>query len=325
MEVLYTGYLSRRRVPINLKSDDLHLFSHELKKKIPDTTLLRISNIWILRDTLFKMGSLRFFLVYSHLHGLSKKQKLKRIYGLLRRRDRINKAIWIIDNWSYAYFHWLTDALPRLLACDNFISSHWVALPDSYRNLSFVSESLNLLNVKYYFYCQNLFVKHLLLPSHTAQSGNYNQTLINLLRERFIGIAPRSAYRNIFISRRKAEKRNIVNELEVTELLGKYNFEVHCFEDYSLSEQINIMLQTKCLIGLHGAGLTNMLFMPSKGSVVELRFENDAHNNCFFSLASDLDHDYFYHLGLGTSNDPHSANLTVNIVELKQLLEVVIS
>ena len=81
------------------------------------------------------------------------------------------------------------------------------------------------------------------------------------------------------------------------------------------------MKDTKCLIGLHGAGLTNMLFMSEKTNVLELRNEEDSHNNCYFSLASDLNLDYYYQLNKGDRKDTHEVNVTVDILLLKQNIE----
>ena len=54
-------------------------------------------------------------------------------------------------------------------------------------------------------------------------------------------------------------------------------------------------------IGLHGASLTNMMFMPAKGKVFELRNHNDSHNNCYYALACALELDYFYSLNKASS------------------------
>ena len=105
-------------------------------------------------------------------------------------------------------------------------------------------------------------------------------------------------------------------------LLKLYDYDVHYFEDYSLKKQIELMSQTKSLIGLHGSGLTNMLFMPKNGQILELRNQNDAQNNCYFALASDLNHKYYYQLNQGNLNDTHAVDITVNIQELKMNLEM---
>src|SRR5262249_20776769 len=168
---------------------------------------------------------------------------------------------------------------------------------------------------------KKMLVKQLLLPSHTAVSGNYNKSLINTIRNRFLKDKGQ-AHRNIYISRGKAEKRKIVNEKEVVELLMRFNYEIHFFEDYSFTEQVEIMYQSKSLVGLHGAGLTNMLFMPANGRVLELRNRNDAQNNCYFTLASDLDHSYYYQLNDGNSRDTYVVDVLVDLEELKANLEM---
>jgi len=50
------------------------------------------------------------------------------------------------------------------------------------------------------------------------------------------------------------------------------------------------------LIGVHGAGLTNMLFMKENSNILELRRKDDDHNNCYFSLAAACKHKYWYQL-----------------------------
>lgn len=164
-----------------------------------------------------------------------------------------------------------------------------------------------------------LRVRELLISSHTANTGNYNHILINELRNKFIIEGETS--RKIFISRLKASKRKITNEHEVIALLKLYNYEIHYFEDYAFSKQIEIMSQAKHLIGLHGAGLTNMLFMKEGGKVMELRNFNDADNNCYFSLASELNLHYYYQLNKSNNIDTHITDITVDIDKLKTNIE----
>jgi capsular polysaccharide biosynthesis protein len=242
---------------------------------------------------------------------------------LSKKERNIPSAVWIIDENAYGYFHWLTDCLCRLIAINTYLKDHVVILPNHLKNIKFIDESLLYFNIKAEYYDVTLPIKvnHLLLPSHTAPSGNYNTILINKLRQQFVRQSSTQVTKNIYISRQNAEKRKITNEEAVIALLKQYYFEVHFFENYSFTEQINLMKDTKCLIGLHGAGLTNMLFMSEKTNVLELRNEEDSHNNCYFSLASDLNLDYYYQLNKGDRKDTHEVNVTVDILLLKQNIE----
>jgi hypothetical protein len=62
-----------------------------------------------------------------------------------------------------------------------------------------------------------------------------------------------------------------------------------------------------------------MLFMPP-GNILELRHEADTHNNCYFTLASDLDHLYYYMRCRSNEKDPYLANLIINLIDLEEIL-----
>jgi len=81
------------------------------------------------------------------------------------------------------------------------------------------------------------------------------------------------------------------------------------------------MSSTKTLVGLHGAGLTNMIFMNKGGQVLEFRNANDSHNNCYFSLTSSLQHDYYYLNCKGDKEDTNAVNVTIDLTELEMLLK----
>jgi capsular polysaccharide biosynthesis protein len=116
--------------------------------------------------------------------------------------------------------------------------------------------------------------------------------------------------------------RRITNEKEMESILERHGFEIHFFENYDLKKQIELMSETKHLLAVHGAGLTNMLFMKEGGKVLELRNAGDAHNNCYFSLAAALGHDYYYQFNKGNNAVTQQADLEVDMEEFTRNVEL---
>lgn len=322
---IYEAHTDQRQPPQNITSADQNLFAHEYNKAINATTLLQLTNACIFSETLFTLFPFRYYLTYSLKEPVPKKVLLKNLLRLRKKGKTITSGIWIVDTWSTGYFHWLTDALPRLMAASARAQNSPVLLPHYYQDYPYIAESLKFLNIPFHYY--NIYepylkVKTLWLPSHTAECGNYNKTIINHLRNKFLASYTATPHRKIYISRLKAHKRKINNEAEVVAVMEQWGYEVHYFEDYSFARQVGLMAETKTLISLHGAGLTNMLFMPAGGQVMELRNRGEAHLNCFYSLASDLGHAYYYLQNKGDSTDTNTANITVDIQELQTNLQL---
>jgi len=323
-KTVHGSHISQRKEPVNLLKEDLSLFEHEFSVEINATNVTEFGNASILKDTIFTPGNFQFYKSFSHVFPLKSKKLAKKLLLFLLPSRKIEAGIWITDERSPEYFHWLTDALPRLLAVEEYTGKKPVILPASYQNISYVQQSLELLNFEPYYYNRKfrLAVKHLYTANHTAESGNYNKKIINNLRDRLLPQNGTSAQRKIFISRQKAVKRRIINEAEIIPLLLTHGYEIHYFEEYDFKKQIKIMSETKSVIGLHGAGLTNMLFMQSGGSILELRNEGDSHNNCYFSMASELGHDYFYHLNKGNTDDTNKVDIIVDVQALTRTLQI---
>jgi len=335
MKVIYEEHVAVRKKPLNLQESDLHLFKDELERKIRETHVLTLHDVYLVNSIIFSLSRLKFYTSYTYppFDNFGLKSIGLNLFILLKmskflfptKKESLLQAVWIADRRSNEYFHWLTDALPRLVVAKDFVGNHPLVLPEHYKKYRYITESLKLFDIPVRF-CESstkLKIHELILPSHTAMSGNYNKVVINKLRDifllRFKDTAPN---RLIYISRKKAQKRKVANEDDVVALLEKFKYEVHYFEDYSFEQQVRICAQTKSLIGLHGAGLTNMLFMQAHGQVLELRNENDCHNNCYFSLASDLSIDYYYQLSKGNKNDTHTVDVSVDLNELQRNLEL---
>ena len=338
-ETLYQDSISIRKLPINLDRADFPLFEHELKKEIPATNLLRLENVNVNPEGIIFRGNkifLESFASPKYLYAwLKPKAKLKFLIKnrLFRNIEKIDSEVfWFTDNWSNLYFHWITDALPRLFAIREKIVNATLLLPGTYQKKEYITSSLSP------FVCQEVkFLNHIIpckilqIPTRTAPTGNYNETLIRDLRSFYSDFYYRTHSESIgdkvYISRGKAQKRKIKNEEECLAVLKEYGFKVFYFEDCSFEQQVKIALNARYLISNHGAGLTNMLFMKSGSSVFELRRKADKSNNCYLSLSSALNLRYFYQIC--DSEDPeeeaHTANLIVNSQLLRKNIELMLA
>ncbi|MEM9807046.1 MAG: glycosyltransferase family 61 protein [Cyanobacteria bacterium P01_D01_bin.56] len=213
------------------------------------------------------------------------------------------EAMWIVDDWSNNYFHWITDVLPRLLLIQRATSCTTLLLPKKLLMSDFVTASLHLFDIQNLVEINSekaLKCRRLLVVDTKMVTGNYDEKSIDNIRTLHItaysNFPVKEPHERLYISRSKASRRRILNEHEIMPILDEYGFHSVCMEDYSFEEQIKLAIPAKYLIANHGAGMTNMIFMQSKGSVLELRREDDMQNNCYFSLSSALSLNYYYQL-----------------------------
>ncbi|SEM31262.1 Protein of unknown function [Chitinophaga rupis] len=312
-----------RKPPINLKPTDLPLFEGAFTTYVHEPMILQLEKANVFKDQIFTLRPLKFYSRFTNLFAVKRSTHLKRLVYFFKRSERLKRGIWVTDEWSVEYFHWLTDALSRWEAAARTDNKAALILPARYADKSYIHETLRLLNVPVCFYNpgKRLLVDELILPAHLAVTGNYNVSIINSLRARFLKGYNVPPDKKVYVSRSKASKRKVVNENEIIPILQQYGFEIHCLEDYSLQQQIDLLKQTKILAGLHGAGLTNMIFMQAGGSVLEFRNTQDKANNCFFSLASALDHGFFYLPPPGNGN-LYPVDVSIDVGLLRETLDL---
>jgi capsular polysaccharide biosynthesis protein len=329
-EVLSPGGTSRRNLPANLDPADHHLFAHELTKPIPPTELkelrdARLTNEGVILDGLsvFEPSLPDGDLWHRSNLRYSLATRLKRRRTPVRGGDG---HLLVFDSEYLGYFHWMTETLTRLEAMGECARHLVLLLPE--QRLPFHSATLQpfrfggIVEVRSDEY---LDVERLVMPTHTAPSGNYNDQLIARmaarLRQAFASKPVVGLGRRLYVSRRKAQKRKVANESEMLPLLERHGFRTVCFEDYSFEEQALMSMQSDRMVSLHGAGLTNMLFMDRGSCILELRARGDTHSNSYFSLASALGIPYHYLLcDPRDGADPHTADVVVDPSDMETVL-----
>lgn len=227
----------------------------------------------------------------------------------------IAEGLWITNFQGDNYFHWITEALPRLLLARRAGITFPVLLPRFARNRSFVKESLELLE-EHWLELQShtrYRLGKLILTAKTATGGNPRPDSLQQVRTALLSSAakdtaedkPFGRTERIWVTRRSAGRRRLLNESSLTKELEKEGFIVVDPGTLSLKEQMALFSGAKIIAGVHGAGLTNMIFMSPGSKVIEVRSRGDSHNNCYFAMASGCEHSYSYLLAESTSRKKH--------------------
>lgn len=275
---------------------------------------------------------------FMHVKRVRKdQQKIALLNFLFRRKYRLdkNKKYLVVHNqWSInGYYHWLIDSIPRLWSVLDELSELHLLLPYQAKNVRFIQDIITLLPALKVVYIPEkkvAFVRQLVLPSHLPGWGLFKPEYLRAFRS-FV-LQRISLHTNedlIYISRRQASRRKIINEDSLTTRLKTLGFKTVVLENHSFIEQVEIFNKAKLVISIHGAALSNIIFMKAHTSVIEIikkpvgeeRYLMEYQKLAsifeisYYSLAADSDTAY-------ASFD--EANLIVNETELKEIVEKLI-
>jgi hypothetical protein len=102
--------------------------------------------------------------------------------------------------------------------------------------------------------------------------------------------------RRIYVSRRQAACRRILNEDSLLEVLSGYGFDSVVCETLSYHETAGLFAAADAVVAPHGAGLVNLIYARPGVKVLEL-FPPGGVNVCYWSLCEALGHQYAYAVG----------------------------
>lgn len=211
--------------------------------------------------------------------------------------------------WSYGYYHWLSDVLPRFFKVLEILPddikfivpsdmTQWqrisltrIGIPEE-KWIEYNSKRPWKLECLYYVPPVAMTSEHDPLAMRWVAD---RLAQVKSDKENFIGCSKR-----LFISRKKARSRRIVNEEELFSFLEDKGFTKIFAEELSFDEQIQVFSNAEAIVAPHGAGLTNMLFSPPHTKILEI-FEPSTLRGCYWSMANAMNHIYRCHVGESAS------------------------
>lgn len=250
---------------------------------------------------------------YPHQHNDYLNQAAQYYYSAT---DHPENLLTLDDDQTYLaihhpwfnYFHWITESIFRLWMVRRHLDQYTLLLPEYYKDADFIMGSLEPFRIKNIFFIPNgksLMVKNLCLPQIKQVCDSYNRLHLKQVRSfytRYVHDQKITATLGdrLYISRRLAKRRKVVNEDELLPILEKYGFVAFHPEKFSFLQQVAIFSQVKYLVGEHGSGLTNLLFVPTGASLLELHKnktnELDHPSPLFWYMAEGLGINYYHQL-----------------------------
>jgi capsular polysaccharide biosynthesis protein len=210
----------------------------------------------------------------------------------------------------FNYYHWICESIFRLWLVRKKLDRLTLVLPEQYGNADFIRGSLEPFGLKNIYYIpigKSLLVRHLCLPQLKPLCDSYNGLHLRQVnrwyRDYVAGLAVPRVER-LYVSRKLAGRRKVVNEAEIIDILEKHRFVVFYPEKHGFPEQVAIFSGVKYLVGEHGSGLTNLLFMPRGSAVLELHKNQTNeldHPSCLFWYMAEALGIRYYHQSCGTA------------------------
>lgn len=234
----------------------------------------------------------------------------------------IDSAVFIGSNPNIG--HWIFNHLLKIaflneeqknlkfLVSDNNIPKRYL---DFFNLLGFKNEII-FLQKSVLYNIDNIILP--MMPWHSNAAGfvSFCPNVIPYLRKSTIKNNNKEDT-NIFISKKKALKRNLLNEADLVNYLKQKNFQIIFLEDLTLDKQIEIGNQAKNVICPWGAGSNFLFFMNDNTNFFDLcprKMMNVTPMFCEYSKVN------YYPIGgrLSDELDPLDSDFLIDLNELKK-------
>jgi hypothetical protein len=239
---------------------------------------------------------------------------------------KFKEAVNLNHLWGHNFYHLMGEMLPRTFQVRDFIiaNPHIPIMVKVNTAISKLAQLLRLPHVPEVIFVDEkeaVFVERVHFPLKVV-CGKSSRAVWEQFRAFFfkesvpaIVSAPRSPHvteLKIVVARRLQSRRIIGFDELVKSLSDAFPDKVVVFYgNEGLAGSVNIFSNAAIYVASHGAGLTNMAFMPYNGIVLEL-LPDQYHNHCFGHMASALQLEYHMIMGSGKKR----TGLTVDLIKV---------
>ena len=207
-----------------------------------------------------------------------------------------NSGMSVVFPTNTNYYHWLIEELPIVLrVAKSYPDAKYVAFRDGITDKH--RQAVALLGVSLIESDVIVGFEEQILPGRSNDSWFIHPTDARLLAE--FGKAMTSPAKagndanmsaRIYVSRRFS-KRALPGEELLEQALSAQGFTIAYLENMSWADQISLFQGAKTVVGLHGAGLSNLVFTPAGATLIELTNSNH-YNRCFEWICHVVGHRY---------------------------------
>ncbi|MEN9227342.1 MAG: glycosyltransferase family 61 protein [Gloeomargarita sp. GMQP_bins_120] len=307
-------------------------FQQRTRIPIPETYWLTVPGGTILRAH-HSMGS-----VIAHdgrvIHDISRQfifpaEKNEALYLRFPKVQSTNSCIAVTTDGGGAggcnYWHWLTDIVPRVYLLQqqkihSKINYFLIDKPPKQLEVALDILGIDRQKIVYPRFNYSLRSPLVVVPGYIRERPKW---ILDCLRKLFLphGETCLTGYKKLYISRSKARRRRIVNEYEVLDYLVSRGYTPCWLEDLSFSEQIGLFRGAKYVIGLHGAGLTNIAWCEPGGRVLEI-FPDVPWRDCYWVWANQVGWDYYYwYPQIEQATAGYDADIWIDMAAFRQVVE----
>ena len=209
-----------------------------------------------------------------------------------KRLKNIEKAIFIVTpEASNNFYHWYLDLLPRIILCklviDDFSSRHIIIHSELkqyekefYEYLGIDPEKIiclknyNVLPVSDLIVPEYTFDYYQQLDIYGNNSTKWRKKIFDYVKNNIFTIDVTVENQTLVYLQRGENNRfgrNLIGEAAIIPLLKKIGFQIYNPINYSIKEQAEILSKAKCVVSIHGAAMSNIVYCKEETLIIELK------------------------------------------------------